>query len=324
MQLFRGLVGASFAVLTTIAVGCTNTTDNKTASTPAPAQPSTPATIATNSAPGTIKIVFPTRSGTTDLKQSSEAVVKFLSKESGLSLEAIVADDAAAVEALRANQADVAFLSSRPALKAEKLANSKLYLAEVRANYSGGNTYRSVFVVPKDSPLVSSDDAKTALEPLKGKTIAFTSPTSGSGFIFPVGELVKTGLVPDRDRLNQFFGQVTYGGDYGKALQAILKGQAEVAAVSEYALAAPYITEEESKKLRVLHGIPGVPAHGIAIDDDLPVEQRDKLIQALLKLNQSENKQLLTQLYNSTELVKIDHEKHLAPMREAAQRAGME
>ena len=271
-----------------------------------------------------IKIVFPNRSDSTNLQQKADAVATFLSKETGLPLTAVVADDAAAVEALRANQADVAFLSSRPALKAEQLAGSRLYLAEVRPNYSGGYTYRSVFVVPKDSPLKSSDDPKAALEQLKDKTIAFTSPTSGSGFIFPVGDLVKQGLVPYRDRLDQFFGEVTYGGDYSKALQSVLRGQAEVAAVSEYALKPPYLTEAEAQKLRILYAIPGVPAHGVAIDDDVSAETRDKLVAAMLKLNESENNALLKDLYNSTELVSVEHDKHLTPMREALQRAEIE
>jgi phosphonate transport system substrate-binding protein len=302
-----------------LATGCTSqgTTSpipNNSASTPANLSP----------ASEVIKIVFPTRSGMTDLKQGADAVVAMLSKETGLPLEAVVADETAAVEALRANQADVAFLGSRAALKAEKLAGARVYLAEVRKNYSGGNTYRSVFVVKQDSPLVSREDGKTAMASLKGKTIAFTSPTSGSGFIFPVGQLVKQGLVENRDRLDGFFGKVTYGGDYGKALQAVLRGQADVAAVSEYALATPYVTEDEAKQLRVLYAISGVPAHSVAIDDDISVENRNKLIAAMLKLNQGDNPQLLAKLYNSTEMVAVDHEKHLSPMREAIKNAGME
>lgn len=218
----------------------------------------------------------------------------------------------------------MAFLSSRPALKAEKLANARLYLAEVRQNYSGRYTYNSIFVVPNNSPLKTRSSAKTTLEQLRGKKIAFTSPTSGSGFIFPVGELVKQGFVPDRDRLNNFFGQVSYGGDYSKALQAVLRGQAEVATVSEYALFSPYITPEEKSKLRVLYKIPGVPAHGIAIDDDVPTVDREKIINALLKLNQPANNQLLRSLYNSTELVRVDHNRHLAPVRDALKNAGIE
>ena len=269
-------------------------------------------------------VIFPSRSDSTDLQNKANAVAAFLSKQLGVPVKAQIGDDTAAVEALRANRADIAFLSSRPALKAEQLANARLYLAEVRPTYSGKYTYNSVFVVPKNSPLKTQSTAKATLTQLRGKRMAFTSPTSGSGFIFPTGELVKQGLVPNRDRLNDFFGQVTYGGNYSKAIQAVLRGQADVAAVSEYALNPPYITEAEKNQLRILHKIPGVPAHGVAIDDDVPVATRNKIINAMLLLNQPQNNQLLRNLYNSTELVKIDHNRHLAPLRNALQLAGIQ
>ncbi len=272
----------------------------------------------------TLTIVFPSRSDSTDLQTKANAVAAFLSKELRMPVVAQIGDDTAAVEALRANRADVAFLSSRPALKAEQLANAKLYLAEVRPNYSGRFTYNSIFVVPKNSPLKTQGNAKATLTQLQGKRMAFTSPTSGSGFIFPVSELVRQGLVPNRDRLDGFFGQVSYGGNYGKALQAVLRGQADAAAVSEYALFPPYITDAERSQLRVLHKIAGVPAHGVAIDDDVPAPMRGRVINAMLKLNQSPNNGLLRNLYNSTELVQVDHNRHLAPVRDALKRAGFE
>lgn len=271
-----------------------------------------------------LTIIFPSRADSTDLQTKANAVAAFVSKEIGIPVKAQIGDDTAAVEALRANRADVAFLSSRPALKAEQLANARLHLAEVRDNYSGRYTYNSVFVVPNKSNLKSKNTAKATLEQLRGKKMAFTSPTSGSGFIFPVSELVKQGFVPNRDRMDGFFSQVTYGGNYSKALQAVVRGQADVAVVSEYALFAPYITAEEKSQLRVLHKISGVPAHGIAIDDDVPAPEREKIIAALQKLNQPQNNQLLRNLYNSTELVRVDHNRHLAPVREALQRIGME
>ena len=271
-----------------------------------------------------LTIVFPSRADSTDLQNKANNVAAFLSQELGIPVKAQVGDETAAVEALRANRADVAFLSSRPALKAEQLANSRLYLAEVRKNYSGRYTYNSIFVVPKNSELKSKNSGKATLEQLRGKTMAFTSPTSGSGFIFPVSELVRQGFVPNRDRLDGFFGKVSYGGNYSKALDAVVRGQADVAVVSEYALFPPYLAAENRDKLRVLHKISGVPAHGIAIDNDVPVVVRENLINALLKLNKSENNQLLTGLYNSTELVRIDHNRHLQPVREALKNTGIE
>jgi len=113
-----------------------------------------------------LTIVFPSRSDSTDLQNKANNVAAFLSKMVGIPIKAQVGDETAAVEALRANRADVAFLSSRPALKAEQLANSRLYLAEVRKNYSGRYTYNSVFVVPNNSQLKSKNSPKATLEQL--------------------------------------------------------------------------------------------------------------------------------------------------------------
>ncbi|BAY27163.1 phosphonate ABC transport phosphonate binding component [Calothrix sp. NIES-2100] len=317
----KGLLGAGAALATLAGIAVTGCGGLKAMTANSSNNQQAPTLLAQ-----TIKsltVVFPSRADSTDLQTKANSVGAFLSKELGIPVKAQVGDDTAAVEALRANRADVAFLSSRPALKAEQLANARLYLAEVRDNYSGRHTYSSVFVVPKNSSLKSQNNAKGTLEQLRGKRMAFTSPTSGSGFIFPVSELVKQGFVQSSDRLGGFFGQVNYGGNYSKALQAVLRGQADVATVSEYALYSPYITPEEKNQLRVLHRINGVPAHGIAIDDDVPSGDRERIINALLKLNQSQNNQLLRNLYNSTELVKVDHNSHLAPIRDALTRVGI-
>lgn len=308
-------------VLDTSAQAVTNAAQNT--KTPSSLQNVLAPNLVAQNALTTLKIAFPSRADSTELQRKANDIAKFLSQELKMPVEAIVADDTAAVEGLRANRVDVAFLSSRPALKAEQLANARLYLAEVRPTYSGRYTYSSVMVVRKDSPLLSKATTKQTLEQLRGKKMAFTSPTSGSGFIFPVGELVKQGMVPNRDRLNGFFGQVTYGGNYSAALQSVLRRQADVAAVSEYALKPPYLTEGEGNQLRVLHSIVGVPAHGVVIDDDVPTSQRTQIINALLKLNQSQNNALLESLYNSKELVRVDHSRHLQPMRDALRRAGI-
>ncbi|BAT53695.1 Phosphonate-binding periplasmic protein [Nostoc sp. NIES-3756] len=318
----KGLLGAGAALLALMGIAATTVSGIQATNANSISSQQAPRLLAQKTKE--LTVVFPTRADSTDLQSKADAVAAFLSKDSGIPVKAVIGDDTAAVEALRANRADVAFLSSRPALKAEQLANARLYLAEVRDNYSGRFTYNSIFVVRNNSPLKSSNNAKTTLEQLRGKKMAFTSPTSGSGFIFPVSELVKQGLVPNRDRLDGFFGQVSYGGNYSKALQAVVRGQAEVAAVSEYALFSPYITPEEKNQLRVLYKISGVPAHGIAIDDDVDPRVREKLISSLLKLNQSQNNQLLRNLYNSTELVRVDHSRHLAPIRQALQRVGIE
>lgn len=300
---------------------CTENTQQPT-SQPNTAQTSAPTEVA--KAPlKELTIAFATRRDTKDLQSKVDQVSAILSKEIGIPVKAVIGDETASVEALKADRANVAFLSGRAALKADTLAGSKMYLAEVRDDYSGGKTYDSIFVVPENSPLKTLADGTQTLEQLRGKRMAFTSRSSGSGFIFPVSELVGLKFVDGPDRLEQFFGKVTYGDGYSSALQAVLRDQADVAVVSEYALLPPWITAEEGKKLRVLHAVPNVPAHGIVIDDNVPADQREKLINAFLKLNEPENSELFRSLYNSTKLVKVDHEQHLASMRTAIERAGL-
>ncbi|MFM7578172.1 MAG: phosphate/phosphite/phosphonate ABC transporter substrate-binding protein, partial [Microcystaceae cyanobacterium] len=261
------------------------------------------------------------RKDATDLDKKAEAVAQILSKQIGVPVEAVIADESAAVEALRANRADVAFLGSRAAIRADKATGAKMYLAEVRNDYSGGHTYHSLLVVRKDSPLKTQKTEKQTLAQLKGTRMAFASRTSGSGFIIPTSELVGEGFVSEPDRLDQFFKQVIYGDGYSSALQAVLKGQADVASVSEYALKSPWIKPEEAQQLRVLWKIPGVPAHGIVIDNDVPAPLRTKIVNAFLSLNSPANNQLFQSLYNSTKLVTVDHEKHVKPMQTALERA---
>ncbi len=283
---------------------------------------SQPAKLSSASAP--LKIVFPTRGESTDLQRKADAVAAFLAKDLRMPVEAIVADETAAVEALRSNRADVAFVNSRSALKAETLANAKLALAEVRESYSGGNTYRSIFVARQDNPIAKKGSRRDSLAQLKGKRMAFTSKTSGSGFIIPSAELVKQGFVTGTDRLDSFFSQVAYGGSYSAALQAVLRKQADVAAVSEYTLGKPYITPEEASQLKIIAEIPGVPAHGISIDDDVAPALRNRIVMAMMRLNQPKNNAMFVALYNSTKLVRVDHDRHLSPMREALKRVGLE
>jgi len=280
-------------------------------------------TVATQAPIKEITIAFATRRDTKDLQSKVDQVSSILSKEIGLPVKGVIGDETASVEALRANRANVAFVSGRAALKAEDLSGAKMYLAEVREDYSGGKTYKSVFVVPEDSPLKTLPDPQKNLEQLRGKRMAFTSRSSGSGFIFPVSELVGLKFVDGPDRLEQFFSKVTYGDGYSSALQAVLRDQADVAVVSEYTLLPPWVTTEEGKKLRVLHAVANVPAHGISIDDSVPTDVREKLITAFLKLNEPANNGLFRSMYNSTQLVKVDHDTHLAPMRTAIQRAGL-
>ena len=56
-----------------------------------------------------LTVIFPSRSDSSDLQNKANAVAKFLSNELKIPVKAQIGDDTAAVEALRANRADVVF-----------------------------------------------------------------------------------------------------------------------------------------------------------------------------------------------------------------------
>jgi hypothetical protein len=72
-------------------------------------------------------IVFPNRSGTTNLQTQTQAVTAFSSKELQQQVAVVFGDNTTVVNASRNNRADVAFPNSRFTLKSQELANVSLY-----------------------------------------------------------------------------------------------------------------------------------------------------------------------------------------------------
>ena len=92
-----------------------------------------------------------------------------------------------------------------------------------------GAYYYSVWLSLMDRPYKDISD-------LKGKSVAFSSRTSTSGYLIPSWDLIKKGLVPEGGSLKSFFGEdnIFYGTGYVTAVEQFLEGKAEAAAVSYY------------------------------------------------------------------------------------------
>jgi phosphonate transport system substrate-binding protein len=192
----------------------------------------------------------------------------------------------------------------------------RLVLAEVR---DGKTDYNSIFVVRSDSPIQSLAD-------LKGTRMLFTSPTSTSGYLMPFSRLVDEGLLAPKADPATFFSRVSYAGGYDRALLGVLNGQADVCAVSDYTMigdkADVYLAAESRAKLRILAETPGVPTHGICLRSDLPAELQEKIINALLRLSE-ERPKLLSDVYGSAQLRKVDEAEHLRGTIRALENTGL-
>ncbi|TXD36013.1 phosphate/phosphite/phosphonate ABC transporter substrate-binding protein [Lujinxingia vulgaris] len=248
------------------------------------------------------------------LELDAERMAEFIEEQTGYEVEIFLPTNySAVVEALRSDNADVAYFSGLPYLVAHENAGAELLVVEER----GGNPfYYSQWYALADSDIESIAD-------LKGRSIAFTSPTSTSGYLFPLGKVIDEGhLTADQDP-TEFFSNVTYAGGYQQALLALVNGTVDAAAASDYAL-EQYLDEEQRAKVKVIERQGPVPTHGIAIRGDLPQEVKDKVRDALLALNEPENAELLKSVYGAESLIERSHDEHVGELQRMRDLVGFE
>jgi phosphonate transport system substrate-binding protein len=271
----------------------------------------------TASIPTRLVFAFQRQNDPRSVQESANQVADFLTQRVGVPVEVMVPTNyGASVQALISNHAQVAYVSALPFLLAQQEAPVRLIVAEER---QGRADYDSVFVVRKDSQV-------TTLSEARGKRMVFTSPTSMSGYVMPYDRLIAEGFLQPGQDPRQFFGQVTFGGGYDRALLAVVNGQADVAAVSDYTMegetADLYLKREDREQLRVLERVPGVPTHAICLRTDLPEELQERIQQALLALS-AERPDLLQDVYGASRLIKVD-DAHAAKAAQAVERTGLQ
>lgn len=204
---------------------------------------------------------------------------------------------------------DLGYLSATDLVNARERGVASLLLA---GEFPDGRTaYDSYWVVKKDSPHASIAD-------LRGKPIAFASRTSTSGFIIPLLDLQQRGFLGDDADPAGYFGEgnVFYGVGYVSAIERVLAGEAEAAAVSYYVLDQDkHLSVEQRAGLRILQKQGPVPSHVLAVRASLAPTEADALRSALLALNEPGHAGLRDRLF-TTKLVAADGEAHVAALAE--------
>ncbi|MEL6311563.1 MAG: phosphate/phosphite/phosphonate ABC transporter substrate-binding protein, partial [Pseudomonadota bacterium] len=154
------------------------------------------------------------------------AITGWLSEEIGVPVEGFVTiDHAAAVEALRNGDADISFMGALPFVLAEVEIGAVPLLSEV---YRGAPSYTGRIFVRRDSGIQTLAD-------LRDRDVAFADPISESGYLYPLAEFVKAGLIDGPRQAEAFFGRVFFAGGYQQAMQAMAEGLVDAAGASEYA-----------------------------------------------------------------------------------------
>mgnify|MGYP003389995336 CR=1 FL=1 len=236
-----------------------------------------------------------------------ESLRKFLSEKLGKPVEVIIPLSAAVISEGFANGTiDLGYLSGTDLINAK---DAELMLV---GEINGKTTYKSYWLSLKEK-------SYSKIEDLKGKPIAFASKTSTSGFVMPLWDLRTKNLVSEKADPEEFFGagNVFYGTGYVSAVERVLNGQSEAAAVSYYVLDEnKHLTEDQRGKLKKVAEQGDVPTHIIAVRKTLTGADRDALKKAIESLNDTGNTELRDKLFTS-KLVAADQEAHLKPLREA-------
>ena len=213
------------------------------------------------------------------------------------------------IEGLANGSIDLGYLSATDMVNARRADAADLLLV---GEIDGKPYYQSLWLSLADKPYQSISD-------LRGQPIAFASRTSTSGYLIPLLDLKKRGLIEKKPE--EFFGQVFFGSGYASAVERVLSGEAEAAAVSDYVYQGDkHLTPEQKQRLKIVATQGPVPTHVIAVSRRLNPAARQALRNALITLGET-NTQLRDTVFTSN-LVEADAGHHLAPVSAALEFAG--
>lgn len=210
----------------------------------------------------------------TELQRKFKPLAEYLSKETGMKVEFTpVTDYAAVVEALATKKIDMAWLGGFTYVQTKIRTNGT---ANPIIQRTEDEKFTSVFIVPADSPL------KTLSE-LKGKTIAFGSPSSTSGHLMPRYFLMQAGVNPDKD-----FKNIAFSGAHDATVAFVASGKADVGALN----ASVWTKLNEANnpnalKSKVLSTTPPYFDYNWTVRGDLDPATVKKITEAFLKLDAS-------------------------------------
>lgn len=249
------------------------------------------------------------------MKAERTSLSEYLSKQLGKPVEVIIPLSAAVItEGFTNGTIDLGYLSATDLINAQKSKSAEILVA---GEIEGNNYYKSYWLSLKEKPYQSVAD-------LKGKPIAFASKTSTSGFVIPLWDLKQKGLI-SKPNAEEFFGtgNVTYGTGYVSAVERVLSGQAEAAAVSYYVLDKDkHLSAEQRAKLKKVAEQGPVPTHVVAVRSSISQADREALQKAFTTLNDPANTALRDKLFTS-KLVTVDPVAHVASLKSAIEFLGL-
>nr|HID13776.1 phosphate/phosphite/phosphonate ABC transporter substrate-binding protein [Anaerolineae bacterium] len=206
---------------------------------------------------------------------SAEEFTTLLSEKTGYVFEGMVPTSySAAIEAMCTGKAHMGTLATFAYVLANEKCGVDVALVAVRY---GSPFYRGQIIAGADTGIAT-------LEDLKGKTVCWVDAASTSGYIIPRIMLKAAGVEPDADLAQQ----IEVGSHDGVAL-AVYQGDCDAGAT--YIDARDRIADEYEDvydKTVVIAESPEIPNDGLQFIKDFPPEMREKIVQAILEIMETE------------------------------------
>lgn len=227
---------------------------------------------------GVFTIAYAPNESNTEAADARKGLAKDLGAALGCEVKEIQASDYnAIIEALRTGKADMAYMGSQAlALGVERTKLEPIVMKAVNGDREKA-VYHSVLITS------SKNDNINTIQDIKGKTMAFVDPDSTSGNLVPSAEIIKAfaadNLNSDMLHTNgKFFEAVSFSGSHQAGLQAVIKGDVDVAPISDQILAAEIANGHASKDaVKIIHTSAAIPAECMVVAEDVSPEVRKKL-----------------------------------------------
>ncbi len=201
-------------------------------------------------------------------------LVAYVGEALGIEVELVVSTSYGdLVTEITEERVDIALLSPVSYVQARSIQPA-LHLA-ARAISQGSPEYSSYIIVRRDDPAHTLGD-------LRGRRMAWVDRLSGSGYLYPRHVLHEAGFDPDH-----LFGSARFYGTHEAALVALLRGEADAAAVSSGALNLTCKSGEAqtARGFRVLHKCGKLPYDALAVRAGMGREALKKITWVFQGLN---------------------------------------